>query len=113
MQAIEPVYVEVPKGSVAFHHGLTVHLAEANAADRTRAVHTIIYFPDGSTRGHRSGHFAVDRGEHRRSASKIDSDTTPDRLAPRAGRRTAGPDARRSWCRAASPTRAPIPDVRR
>src|SRR5436190_819506 len=26
---IEPVYVEVPKRGVAFHHGLTVHLANA------------------------------------------------------------------------------------
>jgi ectoine hydroxylase-related dioxygenase (phytanoyl-CoA dioxygenase family) len=58
---IEPVYVEVPKGSVSFHHGLTVHLADANATDRDRAVHTIIYFPDGSTRGYPHGHFAVDR----------------------------------------------------
>jgi ectoine hydroxylase-related dioxygenase (phytanoyl-CoA dioxygenase family) len=76
VQAIEPVYVEVPKGSVAFHHGLTVHLAEANGDDRTRAVHTIIYFPDGSTRGHRAGHFAVDRGNIQ-VGDKIDSDTTP------------------------------------
>ena len=40
--AIEPVFVEVPKGSVAFHHGLTVHLANPNTTDRARAVHTII-----------------------------------------------------------------------
>src|SRR4051795_10340201 len=59
---IEPVFVEVPKGSVAFHHGLTVHLANANTTDTDRAVHTIIYFPDGSTRGYPFPHFAVDRG---------------------------------------------------
>jgi len=73
---IEPVYVEVPKGSVAFHHGLTVHLAEPNTLDRPRAVHTIIYFPDGSTRGYPHPHFAVDRGDIA-VGQPIDSDTTP------------------------------------
>jgi ectoine hydroxylase-related dioxygenase (phytanoyl-CoA dioxygenase family) len=58
---IEPVFVEVPKGSVAFHHGLTVHLANANTTDRPRAVHTIIYFADGNTRGYPFPHFSVDR----------------------------------------------------
>ena len=62
LASIEPVFVEVPKGSVAFHHGLTVHLANPNTTDRARAVHTIIYFPDGSTRGYPHPHFAVDRG---------------------------------------------------
>ena len=73
---IEPVFVEVPKGSVAFHHGLTVHLANANTTDRDRAVHTIIYFPDGHTRGYPFPHFAVDRGSIE-VGEKIDSDTTP------------------------------------
>src|SRR3954462_4673518 len=41
---IDPVFVEVPKGSVAFHHGLTIHLAGANRTDRARAVQTMIYF---------------------------------------------------------------------
>lgn len=59
---IEPVHVEVPKGSVSFHHGLTVHFADPNTTDRNRAVHTIIYFPDGHTRGYPFPHFAVDRG---------------------------------------------------
>jgi ectoine hydroxylase-related dioxygenase (phytanoyl-CoA dioxygenase family) len=52
--SIEPVLVEVPKGSVAFHHGLTVHFAGADTTERDRAVHTIIYFPDGNTRSHPS-----------------------------------------------------------
>jgi hypothetical protein len=73
---IEPVFVEVPKGSVAFHHGLTVHLAARNATDRDRAVHTIIYFPDGSTRGYPYPHFAVDRGGIE-VGDRIDSDVTP------------------------------------
>jgi ectoine hydroxylase-related dioxygenase (phytanoyl-CoA dioxygenase family) len=73
---IEPVFVEVPKGSVAFHHGLTVHLAGPNATTQDRAVHTIIYFPDGSTRGYPYGHFAVDRGGIE-VGDRIDSDVTP------------------------------------
>ena len=73
---IEPVFVEVPKGSVAFHHGLTVHLANANTTDRDRAVHTIIYFADGNTRGYPVPHFSVDRYDIAVGAP-IDSDATP------------------------------------
>ena len=73
---VEPVFVEVPKGSVAFHHGLTVHLAKANLTDRPRAVHTIIYFPDGSTRGYPHPHFAVDRAGIE-VGDPIASDVTP------------------------------------
>jgi ectoine hydroxylase-related dioxygenase (phytanoyl-CoA dioxygenase family) len=58
---IEPVLVELPKGSVAFHHGLTIHLATANTTERPRSVHTIIYFADGNTRGSAVPHFSVDR----------------------------------------------------
>ena len=76
VRAIEPVYLELPQGSIAFHHGLTVHLADANETDRPRAVHTIIYFPDGSTRGYPNIHFAVDRGNIA-VGEKIDSDVTP------------------------------------
>jgi ectoine hydroxylase-related dioxygenase (phytanoyl-CoA dioxygenase family) len=74
--AIEPVFVEVPKGGVAFHHGLTVHLSKPNTTDRDRAVHTIIYFPDGSTRGYPFPHFCVDRGGIE-VGQVIDSDATP------------------------------------
>ncbi|HJR26162.1 MAG TPA: phytanoyl-CoA dioxygenase family protein [Acidimicrobiales bacterium] len=73
---IEPALVEVPKGSVAFHHGLTVHLANANTTDRDRAVHTIIYFPDGHTRGHPFPHFCVDR-DGIEVGQPIDGDATP------------------------------------
>ncbi len=59
---IEPVYVEVPRGAVSFHHALTVHFADGNSTDRERSVHTIIYFADGNTRGYPFPHFAVDRG---------------------------------------------------
>ncbi len=73
---IEPVFLELPKGSVAFHHGLTVHLANANDTDTPRAVHTIIYFADGNTRGSPVPHFSVDRyGVEVGQA--IDSEATP------------------------------------
>ena len=57
----KPRFVEVPRGSVAFHHGLTVHLAKPNRSDRTRRVHTMIYFRDGTTRGTAAPHPSVDR----------------------------------------------------
>jgi ectoine hydroxylase-related dioxygenase (phytanoyl-CoA dioxygenase family) len=73
---IEPVFVELPKGSVAFHHGLTVHLANANDTDQPRAVHTIIYFADGNTRGYPVPHFSVDRYGIE-VGQPIDSEATP------------------------------------
>lgn len=73
---IEPQFIEVPKGSVAYHHGLTVHLANANNTGRDRAVHTIIYFPDGSTRGYPNPHFSVERYGIEIGAP-IDSPATP------------------------------------
>jgi hypothetical protein len=51
LAGIEPVFVEVPPGAVAYHHGLTFHLAGANRTGTVRRVHTVIYFADGSTRG--------------------------------------------------------------
>jgi ectoine hydroxylase-related dioxygenase (phytanoyl-CoA dioxygenase family) len=51
LAAIEPVWVEVPAGSVAYHHGLTFHLARPNATGTVRRVHTAIFFADGSRRG--------------------------------------------------------------
>ena len=73
---IGPVLVEVPKGSVAFHHGLTVHLAGPNTTGTDRQVHTIIYFPDGSTRGYPHPHFSVDRAGIE-VGQAIDGDVTP------------------------------------
>jgi ectoine hydroxylase-related dioxygenase (phytanoyl-CoA dioxygenase family) len=58
---IEPVWVEVPRGSVAFHHGLTAHMVKPNTTDVDRPVHTMIMFADGSTRSTKAWHFAVDR----------------------------------------------------
>jgi ectoine hydroxylase-related dioxygenase (phytanoyl-CoA dioxygenase family) len=73
-RGVEPVFCELPPGAVAFHHGLTIHLAGPNRSARTRRVHTMILFADGARRsvpGH--PHFAVDRagirpGEPIRSA---------------------------------------------
>jgi ectoine hydroxylase-related dioxygenase (phytanoyl-CoA dioxygenase family) len=62
LAAIEPVFAEVPPGAVAFHHGLTFHLARPNATGTVRRVHTVIYFADGSTRGEgRFPHPSVER----------------------------------------------------
>jgi len=76
LRDIEPVFVDVPKGSISFHHGLTVHFADGNTTDRDRAVHTVIYIPDGSTRGYPHPHFAVDRGRVD-VGEPIASDVTP------------------------------------
>ena len=61
IKAIAPVYVEVPRGSVAFHGGLTVHMAKPNTTGTNRAVHTVIYFADGCTRRNQAFHPSVDR----------------------------------------------------
>jgi ectoine hydroxylase-related dioxygenase (phytanoyl-CoA dioxygenase family) len=61
-RGLETRWVEVPPGAVAFHHGLTVHRALPNRTDRTRRVHTVIYFEDGTTRAARGlRHPSVDR----------------------------------------------------
>jgi ectoine hydroxylase-related dioxygenase (phytanoyl-CoA dioxygenase family) len=76
LMVVEPVYVEVPRGSVAFHHGLTAHLARPNESDATREVHTVIYFRDGCTRGTSRPHPSVDRAGIEVGAP-IASDVTP------------------------------------
>ena len=53
-------FINVPRGSVAFHHGRTIHLAHPNQSDRTRRVHTVIFFADGCTRRD-AKHPSVDR----------------------------------------------------
>jgi hypothetical protein len=76
LRGAPPVFVEVPRGSVAFHHGLTFHLAMPNRTDRIRRVHTAIYFRDGCTRGSAHGHPSVDRGGIAVGAPIV-SDVTP------------------------------------
>ena len=61
LAGIEPVYVEVPRGGVAFHAGLTVHMAKPNTTETDRAVHKVIMFADGCTRGSSAFHISVDR----------------------------------------------------
>jgi len=72
----DPEFVEVPRGSVAFHHGLTAHLARPNRTDRVRRVHTMIYFADGSTRGLPQPHPSVDR-DGIEVGQRIDGPVTP------------------------------------
>jgi ectoine hydroxylase-related dioxygenase (phytanoyl-CoA dioxygenase family) len=76
LMVVDPVFVEVPRGSVAFHHGLTAHLAKPNESDATREVHTVIYFRDGCTRAPSRAHPAVDRPGIAVGAP-IASDVTP------------------------------------
>jgi ectoine hydroxylase-related dioxygenase (phytanoyl-CoA dioxygenase family) len=77
LAGIQPVWVEVPAGSVAFHHGLTFHLAKPNTTGTVRRVHTVIYFADGSTRGEgRFPHPSVERAGIPMGAV-IASDVTP------------------------------------
>jgi ectoine hydroxylase-related dioxygenase (phytanoyl-CoA dioxygenase family) len=76
LMIVEPRYVEVPKGGVAFHHGLTAHLARPNRTDHTREVHTVIYFRDGCTRSAGIPHPAVERAGIEVGAA-IASDVTP------------------------------------
>ena len=87
-RGVEPVFVEVPPGAVAFHHALTFHLSHANRSDRMRRVHTMILFPDGATRSAKGPpHFAVDRpaipvGEPVRSDVTPIAWPRPDGAAP-------------------------------
>jgi ectoine hydroxylase-related dioxygenase (phytanoyl-CoA dioxygenase family) len=61
LSKMQPVYIEVPRGSVAFHHGLTVHMAKQNRTDRMRRVHTMIFLADGARRTTMAMHPSVDR----------------------------------------------------
>lgn len=76
LKSTPPVFVEVPRGAVAFHHGLTVHLAKPNTSGRVRRVHTMIMFRDGSTRKGMFPHFCVERPAIADGAP-IASDLTP------------------------------------
>jgi len=76
-RGVAPVFAPVPAGSVAFHHGLTIHTAGANTTSSVRKAHSIIYFADGSTRGEKPRHHpSVDRAGIEVGAV-IDSVVTP------------------------------------
>ena len=72
----DPVYVEVPRGAVSFHHGLTAHDAKPNLTEKNRPVHTMIFFRDGMTRSERGQHYVVDRAGIK-PGEKIASEVTP------------------------------------
>ena len=95
-RGVEPVFVEVPRGGVAFHHGLTFHVAQPNRTNCTRRVHTAIFFRDGSTRGTGFPHPCVDRpgialGE------RIESAVTPIAWPRAAGDVPPGPPPMDPW----------------
>jgi ectoine hydroxylase-related dioxygenase (phytanoyl-CoA dioxygenase family) len=92
VKSIEPEWVEVPRGGVAFHHGLTVHLAKPNNGKATRRVHTMIFFRDGATRGTRAPHDSVDRFGIE-IGKAIDSPLTPIAWPRPAGDLPVPPDA--------------------
>jgi ectoine hydroxylase-related dioxygenase (phytanoyl-CoA dioxygenase family) len=87
-----PVWIEVPRGGVAFHHGLTVHMAKPNAGSRTRRVHTMIFFRDGSTRSTSFPHDSVERYGIK-IGDPIDSPVTPIAWPRAAGTLPEPPDA--------------------
>ncbi len=57
----QPVYVEAAKGSVVWHHGMTVHAALANDSDTTRRAFTVVYIADGYRRAKSWPNFPLDR----------------------------------------------------
>jgi ectoine hydroxylase-related dioxygenase (phytanoyl-CoA dioxygenase family) len=75
-QSGAPVFVECGPGDVIFHHGSTIHLAKPNLSDKTRRVHTAIYFADGCTRTPGRTHYVVER-EHIPDGAPIDGAATP------------------------------------
>ncbi len=76
-RGIAPEFAPVKPGDVSFHHELTIHLAKPNQSARTRRVHTMIYFADGTTRKQsRQRHPSVDRAGIEPGAL-VQSDVTP------------------------------------
>jgi len=50
LNGASPELVEVPAGSIIWHHGLTVHQAAANSTANTRRVFTIVYISSNARR---------------------------------------------------------------
>lgn len=76
-RGMEPVHAAVKRGDVAFHHGLTIHVAGANRTDRLRRAHTATFLADGCTRAEQPCHHpSVDRG-HVATGAPIASVVTP------------------------------------
>ena len=91
----EPAFVEVPRGGVAFHHGLTFHVAKPNTTERVRRVHTVIYLEDGCTRSSDRAHPSLDRAGIE-VGQVIASDVTP-LIYPRDDLPTPPPPPERSF----------------
>ena len=76
-RGVPVAFPDIPAGSVAFHHALTLHMAKPNPTESTRRVHTVIFFADGNRRsGFPAAHPSVDRAAIARG-QKIDSEFTP------------------------------------
>ncbi len=50
LQGAEPEWIEVPAGTIIWHHGLTVHQASANQSSTTRRVFTVVYIDAAAKR---------------------------------------------------------------
>lgn len=76
-------WVEVARGSVAFHHSGTLYTAGPNTTDHTRRVHTVIFFAEGCTRtAHPPSHPSVARPGIA-VGDAVASDLTPIAWPPR------------------------------
>jgi ectoine hydroxylase-related dioxygenase (phytanoyl-CoA dioxygenase family) len=76
-RGVDAEFADVAFGSVAFHHGLTIHTARPNHSESTRRVYTVIFFADGAHRGAKpSWHPSVDRAGIA-EGDVIASDVTP------------------------------------
>lgn len=63
LEGRQPDYVEAAKGSVVWHHGMTVHAAKANSTRQTRRAFTVVYIADGCRRTKPWPSFPLDRAE--------------------------------------------------
>ncbi len=61
LEGRSPDYLEAPKGSVVWHHGMTVHAALANRSTETRRAFTVVYIADGHRRAKPWPNFPLDR----------------------------------------------------
>ncbi|MGI9596382.1 MAG: phytanoyl-CoA dioxygenase family protein [Acidimicrobiales bacterium] len=61
LEGKRPTYVEAEKGTVVWHHGMTVHAAMANNSKATRRAFTIVYIADGHRRAKPWPNFPLDR----------------------------------------------------
>ena len=61
LQGAQPQPVEVPAGSIIWHHGLTVHQASANTTSATRRAFTIVYIDAAARRSKAWPAYPLDR----------------------------------------------------